>query len=192
MADAVDVLCLRLCGPGAIIANIPDRWMPFHELHILREPAHPFGRKGLAVVSAWDQLSQPHTAGLILLDSDVAIDPRDLGAMYDAINAEPGIVHTAPVLIWPKSTKRPRAIWAHKTMFPQDEAERDDGPPTHELYRFSTCFTYVPRRLVEACVKASMRSWRYPNVDMRMHQVGAKLGIPVHVVANCTPKHYNW
>jgi hypothetical protein len=195
MAEPPDVLFLRLHGPGAIVANMPDRWWPFHDLHILREPAAPFGRKGLAIAAAWADLADKgpqRTAGLVLLDCDVVIDPWDYSAMCAAINADPGIVHTAPVLIWPKSTKRPRAIWSHKTGFPQEEAERDDGPDTDPRYRFSNCFTYMPRALVEACVKANMRAWKYPGVDMRMHQLGAKLGVPVHVVRGCTPKHLNW
>src|ERR1039458_10197954 len=86
----------------------------FHLLNVLPEPEYPFGRKGLALASGWDQLrGTPSAAGMLMLDSDVAVDPEEVAIMEEAIHADPLAVHIAPVRLWPASTKLDTWVWGH-------------------------------------------------------------------------------
>jgi hypothetical protein len=165
----------------------PPRICPrgFYACHVDPEPGHPFGRKGLQLAAAWDTLAGPAVAGMVILDGDVAIDPQDLAAMLAAIELEPGAVHVAPVRLWPASTKQARWVWGHG----RGGFSRDD-PDDPDTYGFS--FTYLPRRLVEACIRAGLHEWAYPHVDARARQVSQRMGLAVRVVRAASPKHLNY
>lgn len=164
---------------------LPLPGLGFYALRITPEPGHPFGRKGLALAAAWEQLAGPAAAGLVILDGDVAVDPQDIAAMLAAIHLDPGAVHVAPVRLWPASTKRDRWVWGHG----RGDFSRDD-PDDPDVFGF--CFTYLPRRLVDACVKSGLAGWRYPHVDRLTSRRARALRIPVRVVRGATPKHVNY
>lgn len=157
----------------------------FHDLLVGPEPAYPFGRKGLALLSGWKQLADPGTDGMLLLDGDVVIDPFDLDMMNGAIHELPGVVHTAPVRVWPVSTKFGDWTWGHWRDGPSQEI---DLTPRW----FSFCFTYLPRALITGCEKAGLAKWAYPRVDSAVSKNAQQLGIAVNVVTEATPKHLNF
>jgi hypothetical protein len=191
MADA-SLLCLRIDWNRTAVQWPGLHYFPFHHLCVDPEPGYPFGRKGLALATAWQQLAAKDTDGLLLLDGDVAIDPADLAAMYGAINSARQIVHTAPVKLWPRSTKwRTSWVWGHMTGMPPEQGQDDLGDE-HPGYRFSFCFTYLPRELVAAAIRAGLRQWQYPHCDEKVHQLAARMTMPVRLVRGATPKHLNY
>jgi hypothetical protein len=157
----------------------------FYRLAVDPSPEYPFGRKGLALDRAWRHLSGPSTDGMLILDGDVAIDPYDHQVMTGCIHDEPASVWTAPARLWPVSTRAGAWHWAHWSLEPGQELE--EWAPF-----FSFCFTYLPRRLIEACQRRGLASWAYPSVDARVSEVARQL----HIVARATPgievKHLNY
>jgi hypothetical protein len=161
--------------------------VPMKDLHVAPETAAPFGRKGLAIASAWAQLQEPEMTGLLILDGDVVIDPYDYHVMYRAIEKEPDAVHIAPVRLWPISKSDIDGwAWGHC---------RDNhftSAPTPDPDFFSFNFTYVPRRVVELAVKAGLKNWQYPQVDRMMSRTARLAGVPMRVVEDCQPKHLHY
>jgi hypothetical protein len=157
----------------------------FHSLRIGPEPGFPFGRKGLALAGAWRQLSGRRTDGLLILDGDVAADLIDLAAMRAAIHVEPDAVHTAPVRLWPASTHEASWVWAH---WDREMTQEENWAPR----RFSFCFTYLPRRLIDASVKAGLETWTFPHVDRLVSAAAEREKIPVRVVKGCAPRHLHF
>jgi hypothetical protein len=157
----------------------------FYTLNVGPEPDYPFGRKGLVLASSWRTLALPEYTGMLILDGDVAIDPEDYGQMLAAIHVRPDIVHTAPAKLWPASTKRKDWVWGHWTAEASQEIE-------DQAWWFTFCFTYLPRVLIEAAIRAGLRSWRYPTCDRKVCETYQTSGLPVHIVKNCFPKHMNY
>jgi hypothetical protein len=182
MTDPVPgIVQVRVCWDRA---EIPLR-VDFHIVRIGPESGYPFGRRGLALVSAWRQLAAVDTPGMLVLDGDVAVDPVDYAAMLAAIVAEPAAVHVAPVRLWPISTHVADWVWGHgRAVFSQDDPDNPD------VFTFS--FTYLPRALIEACITAGMGEWTYPGVDRRVCEQSRTLRVPVHVVRGAAPKHVNF
>jgi hypothetical protein len=177
------LLCVRVDWDRTALP-LPLR---YHRLRVDPEPGYPFGRKGRQLAAAWRQLAGPEFDGMLILDGDVMIDPADHQAMLAAIDERPGIVHTAPARIWPASTKRPGWVWSHWAgTGPSQIIDTDD------VDWFSFCYTYLPAELITRCIRAGLRGWRYPGVDMQVSQQARAAGIPVNVVLDCTPKHLHW
>jgi hypothetical protein len=164
---------------------IPLRIRGFYTIRVDPEPGHPCGRKGLQLAAAWQTLSTPAAAGMVILDGDVAIDPHDLAAMLAAVELDPDVVHVGPVRLWPASTKLDRWIWGHgRGRFTRDDVDDVD------MFGFS--FTYLPRRLVLDCIEHGLASWAYPHVDERTRGRCHALRIGVKVLRNASPKHLNY
>lgn len=163
-----------LCPPG------------FYTTHVTPTSEYPRGRKGLVLVNSWRALSDKDMAGMVILDGDVAIDPVDVGAMLAAIEREPGAVHVAPVRLWPVSTKAAGWVWGHgrDNTFTQRDVEHPDS--------FGFGFTYLPRDLICAAIKAGLPKWCYPGVDGKVGGIARENGIPVRVVRGASPKHLNF
>lgn len=164
---------------------LPVRLPSFHELHIGPEPGYPAGRKGLQLAGAWRQLAGAATDGMLLLDGDVVIDLLDLAVMKTAISRAPAIVHTAPVRLWPRSTKWAQWAWAHWADEPSQVMDRHP-------WRFSFCFTYLPRTVIEHAIESGLEGWTFPWVDREVSHVTRGLGCRVSVVEDCTPKHLHF
>lgn len=170
------------------------RWF---DLHMGPEPGAPLGRKGRVLDAAWRQLRERETAGLLLLDGDVAIDPLDFAAMQAAIGNDPGGVHVAPVRLWPQSTQREDWSWAH-----WDEGHGLTQQWSDTPGRWSFNFTYVPRAVMNAAssrgIEAGPRrrlklaAWEFPTVDMNMNKVAKDCGIKAKIVEDCHPKHMHY
>lgn len=185
--EAGSILCLRLDWAGTATPFAPPRGL-FN--HVRMEPSSefPFGRKGLCLAGAWAQITKhlPNVLGMLLLDGDVALDPYDAQAMMVAAMVEPTAVHTAPVKLWPASTKRDDWTWGHWSLKPSQRLEVDG------VRWFSTCLTFLPRQLVAGCLKAGLRSWTYPGVDARIAEQAQRMEIPVRVVLDVRPVHLNY
>jgi len=193
-SPAPSIACVRIDWDRTAIP-MPQR--TFYTLRIDPEPGFPFGRKGYSLAGAWAQLSAevPGMIGMCVLDGDVAIDPEDIEAMLRAAANSPHSVWTAPVRLWPVSTKREKVAgqrpgsmawhWGHWRAEP---SQVDEDDPVW----FSLCLTYLPRPLLEQCVRAGMRNWTYPGVDKRIAAQAQKLRIPVKIVRAARPVHLNY
>jgi hypothetical protein len=180
------IICIRLdWNHTAIPLRIASKYFT---LHVAPEPAHPFGRKGLALAGAWHQLTGPDIAGMLILDGDVAIDPHDHHHMLTAIDKDPhDTIHTAPVRLWPVSTHQPDWVWGHGTAgrFTQNDTD-------HNLDTFTFCYTYLPRRLIDTCITAGLPDWTYPTVDSQFCHHARTINMPVTIVRDAAPKHLNY
>jgi len=157
----------------------------YYRLAVDPSDAYPQGRKGLVLERAWCNLSGPDTAGMLILDGDVAIDPFDQSAMLAAIHVEPGIVWTAPARIWPVSTRAAGWHWAHWTLEPSQDLEQ-------YAPFFSFCYTYLPRALIEQCRRRGLAKWEYPTVDARVSEVARQMRIMALAVSGIEVKHLNY
>lgn len=180
------ILCVRLNWNHTAIPLGMSK--AFYSLEINPETAYPFGRKGLALTSAWQQLETSDIAGMLLLDGDVAIDPLDHMHMLDAIDHDSTIIHTAPVYLWPVSTHVAQWVWG----FGQNGrySQRDYGGENLDTFTF--CYTFLPRKLISAAIEAGMAEWQYPKVDKSMCKLSKKLGIAINVVWEADAKHLNY
>lgn len=161
----------------------------FHELDVHPESGAPFGRKGRQLLGAWLQLSGPSTAGMLLLDGDVAIDLLDLAAMNHAIAEAPKSVHVAPVRNWSASTGRPDWEWGHWPFGAGPSS--GDTPPAPG--RFSFGFTYLPRLMFDkGRGQSGWDSWHYPWCDRNASELALRLGLDVRLVNGCHPKHLHY
>ena len=144
---------------------------------------YPAGRRGQVMLAAWEGYSDPATAGMLVQDGDTVIDPFDYAIMVTVLTEFPDCVVTSPVKLWRKADTD-GWVWAHW----RGQASQN---LTFDPDFFCFNFTYLPRRLLEACGKKGMRSWSFPTVDTRVARVARETGIPVRV-ARCTPKHMNF
>lgn len=179
------ILCAQLDWCGTALPRLPT----YVRVPVAPGPGAPAGMKGREILGAWRQLSQPDFAGMLLLDGDVAIDPVDHVAMLAAIDAEPGAVHTAPVRIWPASTRRRAWVWGHWRDLQAKQGDPFDCPDPDF---FTFCYTYLPRQLIDAAAAAGLDSWHYPHVDSKMAAAAARRRIPVRLVPGCWPKHLHY
>jgi hypothetical protein len=186
--EPVPILFFRLIWDGHHV-HFPLRInaVNMKELHVVPETAHPFGRKGLALAGAWGQLATPETAGLLILDGDVVIDPHDYVMMWAAIQKEPTAVHIGPTRLWPVS-KNDLDGWAWGHCRDNQFSQVMEMNP--DFFAFN--FTYVPRRVIELAVKAGLKNTQYPGVDKLMSRTARQAGVPMRVVEDCQPKHLHY
>jgi hypothetical protein len=157
------------------------------ELHVAPEPGHPFGRKGLALASAWKTLARPDTAGMLLLDGDVLIDPHDYLMMLSSLVTEPDAIHIGPAKLWPVTMgDAPGWVWGHcrNAEWSQEMTENPDFTAFN--------FTYVPRRVWELAIGKGLKGWVFPEVDRGVSRVAREAKVPMRVVKDCHPKHMHY
>jgi len=166
--------------------GLPVKLAAFRDVHVAPSAEYPFGRKGLALAGAWRQLAgSADVAGMLLLDGDVAADPVDHDAITACIDSDPEAVWTAPVRIWPVSTYRDDWVWAHW------ETEASQHLDLTANW-FSFNFTYLPRRLIGACLEAGLEGWQFPRVDAEVSRVARRMRVPGRVAAECRPVHMHY
>lgn len=176
------IVCIRVDFDRKFIPLNLER---YHSVHVMPEPEYPVGRRGLVMASAWKQLSAG-ADGMLCLDGDVVIDPIDHAAMFAAIDKESTAVHVAPVKLWPISTHLDGWVWGHG----QDGRFTTKDPARPDIFTF--CYTYLPRQLIEACIKSGMEEWYYPGVDKQVSRVCHETGVSIRVVWGAQPKHCNF
>ena len=157
------------------------------ELHVSPEPGAPFGRKGLALAAAWKQLARPDTAGMLLLDGDVVIDPHDVMMMLLAIHKDPDAVHIGPAKLWPVTMgDAPGWVWGHCRNAEWSQVMTEDP----DFFAFN--FTYVPRAVIELAVRKNLRDKQFPEVDRFVSRMARESGTRMSVVPDCHPKHMHF
>lgn len=159
----------------------------FRDIYINPSADYPFGRKGLALMTAWECMGEPNNEmGMLILDGDVAIDPLDNHGMLQHIWSDPFSVWVAPARIWPISHLGDSWTWGHgrDKKFTQEDIDDPD--------MFSFCFTYLPRELIELMKQAGADDWEYPNVDHSTWLLASANGIRVKVARECSPKHMHY
>lgn len=162
----------------------------FRKVPIYPTNEYPLGRKGYTLATCWQTMKETHTTGMLILDSDVAIDPNDFASMYNAMKANPSSICIGPALIWPKSTGYQHVVWAHRkfgTSYDEWRKFRSSDVDTA-----SFCFTYIPAQVWETCINNGLSEWTFPEVDRQLFETARKMHVPFHVVENCTPKHLNY
>jgi hypothetical protein len=175
-----DVVCARFCWDRT---ELRIRVPRFHVMRYGPVPGYPAGRRGFEMAGAWRQLSTPSCSGMICLDGDVAVDHVDLAAMMVAVDADPAAVHVAPARLWPASTHLDGWVWAHGRSG-RLSAQDCDNPD-----RFTFCFTYLPRALIQGC---ELAAWAYPDVDRKISAAAVAGGLRIKVVREASPKHMNF
>jgi hypothetical protein len=189
VTEGIPFIFLRIIWDAHTVQLPPMRIFgaTIKELHVAPEPAHPFGRKGLALASAWKTLTGPEHAGMLLLDGDVLIDPHDYMMMLVAIHQEPDAVHIGPAKLWPISMgDAPGWVWGHCR-----NAEWSQEPTDNPDF-FAFNFTYVPRRVWELSIQKGLKGWVFPGVDRGVSKVAREARIPMRVVKDCHPKHMHY
>jgi hypothetical protein len=192
----LNLICVKVCWEGT--PKVPSLDAPFHDIWVRREAQYPKGRKGLVMASTWKQMASLTDEGYLTVDADVAIDPVDLNTMIQHVASDRESVWVSRVKLWPVSTHFPTWVWGHRKAIPDgitDPQEimrlwqQDVDDPDYWTF----CFTYLPRALMEAAIKAGLRTWHYPNVDKNMHELAKAKGFKVRVVrGDCFPKHINF
>src|SRR5512146_2566976 len=92
-AAAVNLICVKVAWRGQTVASLEQ---PFHLIEVNPEPAHPKGRKGLVLASAWRQMANDKDVGMLIVDGDVVIEPTDLSTMIGHVLSDVRAVWTAP------------------------------------------------------------------------------------------------
>jgi hypothetical protein len=189
-----DLLMIRMTWKG----GLQGKTHPYlHQHDVVPEPGWPVGRKGRMLARLWQQLAKPTSDGMLINDGDCVIDSHDMIAMVWAAGNERDAVHTAPVRLWPSCTGLPDWVWAHRhevdSDIDLDVIMKDWQTDVDDPQLFSFNFTFIPRRLIEACIERGMEDWIFPHVDENMWMTARDEGIPVRVVRNgCHPRHMNY
>lgn len=178
-------LYLHIAWRGEVLKDFPS----FRKVDIIPTNEHPLGRKGYTLTQCWKTMKESHTKGMLILDGDVAIDPVDFALMYNAMRADNDAIHIGPSRIWPKSTGHPDWIWAHRKF---GTTYKDWKEFRTDVDTASFCFTYIPARVINACISSGMEKWIYPEVDKSVFEIARKLEIRYNVVEGCYPKHMNF
>lgn len=159
----------------------------YFDIVVRQEERWPFGRKGNVLAGLWKSLERTGIDGVVINDNDVIIDPHDQECMVQSIRTDPFAVHTAPVKLWPASTRDKRWCWSHGLEGVRNQVDHD----LPEWFGFG--FTYLPARLLDGAVEAGLSTWMYPWVDTKVGEMARSLDIKIVVVRNgCCPKHINF
>jgi hypothetical protein len=172
----------------------------FRAFDVMPTAEHPFGQKGLLLTRIWQVSARVQSSGMLILDADCAIDPLDYSAMIISATTEPDVVWTAPVRLWPASTAYHYWVWGHREVLTDrdpplsnEEARKIWQSDIDDPTMFTFNFTYLPRRLIEACIRSDMATWVFPHVDEYTWQEAREAKIPVRVVRRgCAPKHLHY
>lgn len=157
----------------------------FRDLALEPDSVRPFGRKGAAMASAWQQLGHGDADGMLVQDGDVAADPLDLAAMRAAIGGDPLAVWAAAVRLWPGSTGEDSWRWSN--WGPDGPGQQLD--PAGGIRRFTTCFTWLPAALAG---RPALRRQEFPLVDRWLSAEARRIGLDIRRPERCFPKHLHW
>jgi len=160
----------------------------FYQVDVYPEPGYPMGRKGKVFADTWRQIPdnmKPKYDGMLVIEGDVLIDPHDYKQMLKSIESDVNAVWTAPVKVWPITSKFDDWFWCHWATMPSQTL--DEYP-----LRFGYNFTYLPTKLIELAIDAGWENWDYWNDDSEMPIVAMKNQIKVKVPEDCYPKHLHY
>jgi hypothetical protein len=156
----------------------------FKDIHLQPTPSFPVGRKGLALISYWEQMQRMRPyLGMLIMDGDVAVDPLDIHIMRIYISESPEAVITAPIRLWYEG----EWFWSHR-----GAANMLNDMDPDEIHFFSFGFTYLPKSLMEAASDAGIHAESYPYVDEFVSKLAVKMGLEIKLAEGCTPKHMHF
>lgn len=167
-----------------VISVVPNYVIP-----LWPDPEYPHGRKAQAMSDLWAWLRAYDTPGICWFDPDVAADPDDLAAMQAAVNADPTVIYTGMIKLWPQSTGRSEWIWSHRggTIGAPTASQDENQPVTY----FATGFLWTPAELLDLAFPAHAR-WQWLELDVQLPQLAALNHIAARTVPGCRPKHLHF
>lgn len=129
-----------------------------------------------AILTAWHE--QGIDKGIVILEQDIAIDPRHIVELEGMIADDPGSVHAVPYLCWPCSTGHAKPIWAHSASTSIGGRQLRSPPSAcAKLCRyFALGCTYLPAKLI-GNAPANDCVWDYPVLDARFSDLAWELEI---------------
>lgn len=169
---------------SALPYNPSIKDVTFKDIHLSATPAFPVGRKGLALISYWEQMQRMRPyIGMVLMDGDVAIDPLDVRIMQICIMESPKAVLTAPIRLWYGGDW----YWSHRGA--DNELDKFD-PDAISFFSFG--FTFLPKALLDKAAETGIASECYPYVDEFMSNLAMTMGLEIKLADGCTPKHMHF
>lgn len=133
---------------------------------------------GDCVRSAW--LESRSLAGIVCLEHDVAVSRESWLELGAAIKAWPLEVIAVPYLLYPRSTGRGTAAWAHRVS--AFDGRYEFLPSTKACPSAPAAFglgcTFLPGRLLEA-MPEDLGQWDYPTLDTKLSDLARELGVAV-------------
>lgn len=137
---------------------------------------------GECVRTAW--LESRSLNGIVCLEHDIAVSRECWRELADMLIRYPQDVAAVPYLLYPRSTGREAAAWAHRSSVTDGQylfVPATAPPPSHPS-AFGLGCTYLPARLLDA-MPADLGQWDYPVLDTRLSDLARELSIP----CRCTP-----
>lgn len=152
-------------------------------------PEFPKGDEANQICESWQYAANWAATGLLLLGCDVAADPDDLAAMTEAVEANPGVMHTGMVKLWPASTSRDAWMWSHRGGTLGNPVVLTDAYAP--IAYVSLGFLWVPGRLLDLAAPV-MGQWQHGQADVNLSELALRNGIPARLVRHCQPKHLHF
>lgn len=133
---------------------------------------------GECVRTAW--LESRSFGGIVCLEHDVAVSRESWSELADTIDAHRLDVAAVPYLLYPRSTGRDAAVWAHRYRDADGTLTfvTDEGACPYLPAAFGLGCTYLPGRLLGA-MPDDLGQWDYPVLDTRLSNLASELSIPV-------------
>lgn len=139
--------------------------LPLPRVVITPTPSAPQGRYGAALRAAW--IATPADAvGLVVVEQDLAIDPAIIVELRAAVTRQPRTIWAVPYRLWPTSTGRSIAIWAHRADdgSPGGTTVSADQPCPRRCAAVGLGCTYLPGPLLNRLADR-LETWTYPMLD---------------------------
>lgn len=170
---------------GYRIDSIPVDYV----MHVESPPEYPDNHRAILMHEAWKYAQRNNRNGVWWLTCDIALDPDDRQAMYDAVHEYPGLVHTGLVKLWPASTGRDSWMWSHRggTIGAPVATQDETAPVTY----FSIDCVWTPRALLDLAFPV-IEGAQWNHIDLRLSEIAAENGIGARVVLGCRPKHLHY
>lgn len=134
---------------------------------------------GDCVRVAW--LESRSLGGIVCLEHDVAVSQECWRELADMIKLRPLDVAAVPYLLYPRSTGRVGAVWAHRASIAEGRyhfiSSSSLCPPCPAAFGLGC--TYLPGRLLDE-MPADLNQWDYPVLDTRLSDLARELSIPCH------------
>ena len=159
-------------------------------VEILPTSDAPRGRYGETILEIFAET--PNAPGIVVVEQDIAAGPEAVSAMDQAIAGDPDSLWALPYRLYPTSTSRTGAIWAHRGGLPQswEVVSATERCPS-ELMAFGLGCTYLPRVLLDY-MHQHLDAWDYPLLDTTLSRVAHELGVSMRSVDHHEAVHMHW
>lgn len=122
---------------------------------------------GECVRTAW--LESRSLGGIVCLEHDIAVSREGWMELGQMTTLHPQDVAVIPYCLYPRSTGRKAAVWAHRVDGPDIAWTFVPGSAAAPLYpaAFSLGCAYLPGRLLDA-MPEDLTHWDYPTLDTKL------------------------